>query len=198
MMNLVIVCALFQWLLSSKLSWLRRIITPVISGMVLMLIAVAVMPVAFDMLTHAPESAAPGVAPGIAAVTLVVLVALVFGARGALRLWAPVIALARRFRGCRVFRPLRRRLDTGSVLVQHSLRQPAAGSACPWALISGYFCRHSCSSPWLTPWGISTPGSVVQRASMRTLHSVDFRAVQEGLAANSLGNLVAGLPAPCR
>ncbi|MXV99300.1 MAG: xanthine/uracil/vitamin C permease, partial [Acidimicrobiaceae bacterium] len=37
MMNLVIVSALFQLLLSSKLSWLRRVITPVVSGMVLML-----------------------------------------------------------------------------------------------------------------------------------------------------------------
>ena len=192
MMNLVIACALFQWLLSSKLSWLRRIITPVISGMVLMLISVAVMPVAFDMLTHAPESASSGAAPGIAAVTLLVLVALVFGARGALRLWAPVIALV-----------------AGSVAAAFfGLYQAGLIAEAPWFSIpSGSRPQFSLSLGadfWIllpaflfvtlaNTMGDINAGVAVQQASRRTSHSVDFRAVQEGLAANSLGNLVAGI-----
>ena len=192
MMNLVIVCALFQLLLSSKLSWLRRIITPVISGMVLMLIAVAVMPVAFDMLTHAPENASPGVAPGIAAVTLVVLVALVFGARGALRLWAPVIALAAGSAAAAFFGLY----DAGLILEASWFSIPSGSrpgfslslGAEFWILLPAFLFVTLANT-----MGDINAGVAVQRASMRTLHSVDFRAVQEGLAANSLGNLVAGL-----
>ena len=126
MMNLVIVSALFQLVLSSHLSLLRRIITPVVSGMVLMLIAVAVMPVAFDMLTHAPEGAVPVAAPSIAAVTLLVLVALVFGT------WRRPAALGARYRDCcrlrgsRIFWSVPSRSDMGGALVQYSLKQPAA------------------------------------------------------------------------
>ena len=192
MMNLVIVCALFQWLLSSKLSWLRRIITPVISGMVLMLIAVAVMPVAFDMLTHAPESASSGAAPGIAGVTLLVLVALVFGARGAFRLWAPVIAL----------------VAGSAVAAFFGLYHAGLIAEAPWFSIpSGSRPQYSLSLGadfWIllpaflfvtlaNTMGDINTGVAVQQASRRTPQSVDFRAVQEGLSANSLGNLVAGL-----
>ena len=49
--TLVIISSLFQFALSTRLSLLRRIITPTVAGTVIMLIAVTVMPIVFGMLT---------------------------------------------------------------------------------------------------------------------------------------------------
>ena len=191
MMNLVIVSALFQLVLSSHLSWLRRIITPVVSGMVLMLIAVAVMPVAFDMLTYAPEGAAPVAAPSIAAVTLLVFVALVFGAGGALRLWAPVIAIVA---GC-VAAAFFGLYHAGLVLEAPWFNIPAGSrpqlslslGADFWILLPAFLFVTLANT-----MGDISAGVTVQRVSRHSSHAVDFRAVQEGVAANGLGNLIAG------
>ena len=192
MMNLVIVSALFQLVLSSHLSLLRRIITPVVSGMVLMLIAVAVMPVAFDMLTRVPAGAAPAAAPSIAAVTLLVFVVLVFGARRALRLWAPVIAIVA---GCAAaaFFGL---YHAGLVWEAPWVNIPAGSrpqlslslGADFWILLPAFLFVSLAN----TMGDIST-GVAVQRVSRRGPHAVDFRAVQEGVATNGLGDLLAGL-----
>ena len=191
MMNLVIVSALFQLVLSSHLSLLRRIITPVVSGMVLMLIAVAVMPVAFDMLTHAPEGAAPVAAPSIAAVTLLIFVVLVFGAWSALRLWAPVIAIVA---GCAVaaFFGL---YHAGLVLEAPWFNIPSSSrpqlslslGADFWILLPAFLFVSLANT-----MGDISAGVAVQRVSRRSSHAVDFRAVQEGVVTNGLGDLIAG------
>ena len=48
--TLVIASSLFQFVLASHLSLLRRIVTPLVAGMVIMLIAVTIVPIAFDMI----------------------------------------------------------------------------------------------------------------------------------------------------
>ncbi len=55
MASLIVVSSLFQFALAARLSLLRRIITPVVSGTVIMLIAVTVMPIIFGLLTDVPE-----------------------------------------------------------------------------------------------------------------------------------------------
>ena len=57
--TLVAISALFQFLLSERLSLLRRIITPTVAGTVIMLIAVTVMPIIFGMLADVPEGTRP-------------------------------------------------------------------------------------------------------------------------------------------
>ena len=61
--TLIVVSSLFQFLISWRLSLLRRFITPTVAGTVIMLIAVTVMPIGFDLLFVAPEGAAPAAAP---------------------------------------------------------------------------------------------------------------------------------------
>ncbi len=68
---LVVVSSLFQFALSARLSLLRCILTPVVSGTVIMLIAVTIMPIAFEMLGDVPEGTPPAAAPVTAGVTLV-------------------------------------------------------------------------------------------------------------------------------
>ena len=53
--TLVVISSLFQFLLAWRLSLLRRILTPTVSGTVIMLIPVTVMPIVFDMLSQVPE-----------------------------------------------------------------------------------------------------------------------------------------------
>ena len=61
--TLVTISALFQFALSERLSLLRRIVTPTVAGTVIMLIAVTVMPIIFDMLNDVPEGTSPAAAP---------------------------------------------------------------------------------------------------------------------------------------
>ncbi|MDE2677105.1 MAG: xanthine/uracil/vitamin C permease, partial [Gemmatimonadota bacterium] len=89
--TLIVASSLFQFLISSRLSLLRRFITPTVAGTVIMLIAVTVMPIGFDLSFLAPEGAPRGAAPLTALATMAVTVVIVLRARGALRLWGAVI-----------------------------------------------------------------------------------------------------------
>ena len=65
---LVVASSLFQFLLAARLSLFRRLVTPVVAGTVLMLIAVTVMPLIFNMVSASPEGksdwSAPTSSPG--------------------------------------------------------------------------------------------------------------------------------------
>ena len=102
--TLVVASSLFQFLLASRLSLLRRIITPPVAGTVIMLISVTIMPILFDMMSQVQESGSafadwlsralgnPSGAFG-AGVTMAVIVAIVLRGSGVWRLWAPVIGV---------------------------------------------------------------------------------------------------------
>ena len=105
--TLVIVSSLFQFLFAWRLSWLRRVITPIVGGTVIMLIAVTVMPIIFGMLAKVPPGAPPAAAPVSALATLALIVGIVMRGRGHLRLWAPVVGVVGGLRGGGLFRPLR-------------------------------------------------------------------------------------------
>ncbi|WP_425153983.1 hypothetical protein [Candidatus Palauibacter sp.] len=87
--TLVIASSLFQFGLSWKLALLRRIITPVVAGTVIMLIAVTIMPLLFDLLRQVPEGASPSAAPVTAGVTTLATILIVLRAGGMMRLWGP-------------------------------------------------------------------------------------------------------------
>ena len=91
---LIIISAVFQFALAARLSFLRRLITPVVAGTVIALIAATVMPILFGMLTDVPRGTPAGAAPASAAATLLVSAALALRASGIWRLWAPIIGIA--------------------------------------------------------------------------------------------------------
>ena len=97
--SLVVVSSLFQFLLAARLSLLRRIFTPVVTGTVIMLITATVAPVVFDTLTDVPDGASDFAAPIAAGVTLLVVVGMVLRAPPSVRLWSPIIGIAA---GCAV------------------------------------------------------------------------------------------------
>ena len=85
--------SLFQFLLAARLSLLRRLLTPTVAGVVIMLIAVTVMPLVFDMITSSPEGSAHWSAPTSTLVTMLVIIGIALKSTGSLRLWAPVIGI---------------------------------------------------------------------------------------------------------
>ena len=92
--SLMVAAALLQFALAAWLPLLRRIITPVVSGTVIMLIATVVFPIAFERMEEIPEGAPLVAAPAIALTTLIVAVAVGLRARGVLRLWSTLVGIA--------------------------------------------------------------------------------------------------------
>ena len=196
MASLIVISSLFQFLLAARLSLLRRIFTPVVSGTVIMLIAATVIPLVFDSLTHVPEGTASGlaskVAPIAALATIVTVAGLVLRAPPALRLWSPVIGIAV---GCAVSAPF------GLYDVQTVLDAPWVGvpvGAWPgfeftpghafWALLPAFVVVTLVGA-------IETVGDgvAIQRVSQRRPRATDFRVVQGALNADGVGNLLSGL-----
>ncbi|MCY3773101.1 MAG: hypothetical protein OXG98_13940 [Gemmatimonadetes bacterium] len=93
MATLIIVSSLFQFLLSVRLSLLRRILTPVVTGTVIMLIPVSITPVVFRMLGDIPDGYPSSSAPFMVLTTLLVTIVIALKAKSSLRLWAPVIGM---------------------------------------------------------------------------------------------------------
>ena len=99
MASLVVVSSLFQFALAWWLPLVRRVITPVVSGTVIMLIASTIVPIALNLLDDVPEGASPAAAPCIAGATLLVAIGLALRASGSWRLWSPLIGIVA---GCAV------------------------------------------------------------------------------------------------
>ena len=190
--SLVIVSSLFQFALSARLSLLRRVITPTVAGTVIMLIAVTVMPIAFDLMFQAPEGATGLAAPITALATTVVTVVIILRARGAMRLWGSVIGL---LAGCIV--------AAGYELFDPAIVADAAWIGIPFSGWPGFdfslgpaFWAMLPAFVFVTLVGaIETigDGMAIQRVSWRKQRATDFRAVQGAVAADGLGNLLSGL-----
>ena len=190
--TLVVISSLFQFALAARLSLLRRVLTPTVAGTVIMLIAVTIMPIVFDMLAQVPAAAPPLAAPLSALATLLVIIGIALKAGGPLRLWAPVIGVVTGTVTAGLFGIY----DLSSVARAAWIGIPQ--SAWPgfdlsfgplfWALLPAFI--------FVTLVGaIETIGDsvAIQRVSWRRPRAIDFRAVQGGVAADGTGNLLSGL-----
>ena len=192
MASLIVVSSLFQFLIAWRLSLLRRIFTPVVSGTVIMLIAATVMPIVFDTLTDVPDGASQAAAPVAALATMVTVVVLVLRAPPAWRLWSPIIGIAV---GCAVAAPFGL-YDVQPILDASWVGAPFGSwpglDLSPgvefWALLPAFVV--------ITLVGaIETVGDgvAIQRVSQRRLRATDFRVVQGALNADGVGNLLSGI-----
>ncbi|MDE0601888.1 MAG: hypothetical protein OXI56_08865 [bacterium] len=192
MASLVVVSSLFQFLMANRLSWLRRVFTPVVAGTVIMLIAATVMPLIFSSLTDVPADTPGAAAPTAALVTLVVVGGLILRAPPAFRLWSPVIGVAV---GCVVAAPFGL-YDLGPVLDASWIGAPFSSwpglDLTPgvefWELLPAFVVVTLVGA-------IETLGDgvAIQRVSRRTPRATDFRVVQGALNADGVGNLLSGL-----
>ncbi len=192
MATLIVISSLIQFLLASRLALLRRIFTPAVTGTVIMLIAVTIVPLLFDALADVPEGSSDAAAPVAALLTLTTVVALVLRAPPAWRLWSPLIALVV---GC-VVSGLFGIYDLSGVL-------DADWIGIPWGAWPGFDVTPDVKFWALLPafvmvtivGAIETIGDsvAIQRVSRRRPQATDFRVVQGALNSDGVGNLLSGL-----
>ena len=190
--TLVVISSFFQFALAARLSLVRRIFTPSVAGTVIMLIAVTVMPIIFDMLDKAPEGAPALAAPVSAGVTIAVIVAIALAATGVWRLWAPVIGVVVGSAVGGAFGIY----DFGRVADAAWIGFPEGGwpgfdldfGPAFWTLLPAFVLVTLVGA-------IETVGDsiAIQHVSWRERRAVDYRAVEGAVAADGTGNLLSGL-----
>ncbi len=199
--TVVVVLGLVQFVFAARLSLFRRILTPTVTGTVLMLTPVTVMPIMFDQLKSVPSGTPPMGAALSAMTTLVVIVGIALTVKGRVRLWGPVIGIVAGSIIASVFGLY----DVDRIALAAWIGIPRSEWAgldlrfTPdfWALLPAFaFIALVCT--------MQTVGGAVgiQRVSWAESRAVDFRAVQGAVAADGLGNLLSGLagtmPLGCR
>ena len=190
--TLVIAMALLQFAFSARLALFRRVLTPTVTGTIILLTPVTVMPVVFEQLNNVPEAGSRVGGALAALVTLTVVVGIALRARGRARLWAPIIGIVA---GSLVaiafdlydFERIRNAPWMGLPTFAWSGVDLDFGSAF-WVLLPAFlFITVVCTIQTVS-------GAVaIQRVSWRVPKAVDFRAVQGSVAADSAGNLLSGL-----
>ena len=189
---LMVVCSLVQVALAWWLPMLRRIVTPTVSGTVTMLIAVSVLPIAFDSVGDLPSGAPAPAGPVIAGATLLVSVIVALRVRGRWRLVAPFISI---LVGCAVAAAF-------GVLEGDRIARagwfgipevPALGvDLTPgkefWVLLPSF-------AILTLVLGLKTisDGVVIQQGSRRRPRAIEFRQIQGMVSVNGVGMLLAGL-----
>jgi len=190
--TLVVVSCLVPFVLSAQLSLFQRVLTPTVSGTVIMLIPVTVMPAVFELLVDVPEGSPPLAPPLCAGLVVAVIAGIALKAVGALRLWAPVIGVL---------------VGTGVAtlfgLYNVDRVAEAAWVGVPagewpgfeldlgpsfWTLLPSFLLVSVIAT-------VRTIGGAVaiQRVSWRRRRAVDFRAVQGAITVDGISNLLSGL-----
>lgn len=192
--SLVIASALIQFLFSHYLGQLRKIITPTIGGTIILLIAVTVFPIAFDLINQHPggDEVPAAAGPAIAISTFIFIMGVSLFGAGKYKLWGPLLGviigtLAAIYYGA---------MDFSGVKDATWVGLPEAG----WPGIDVSFSADF----WLllVPFVLVTivgaietygDGVAIQRLSHRDNRAIDFKAVQGAVNADGVGNLLSGV-----
>jgi len=190
--SLMIVCSFIQVALAWWLPTLRRIVTPTVSGTVTMLIAVSVLPIAFDSVGDLPADAPTAAGPTIAGVTLLASVIVTLRAGGRWRLVAPFISI---LAGCGVAAAFGV-LDGGRIADAGWFGIPdlpdLSVDLTPgrefWVLLPSF-------AILTLVLGLKTisDGVVIQQGSRRRPRAIEFRQIQGMVSVNGIGMLFAGI-----
>ena len=188
--TLIAASALIQFALISRLYLIRRIITPVVSGTILMLLAATIIPVVLGRLSDLPEDAPAMAAPVLAGVTLVILMGMRLFATARLQQWGPLVAV---LAGC-VIAAAWGIYDFGKVADAHWIGIPAFAwpgfdlsfGATFWALLPGFVIVNLATSI-----NSINEAVVIQQVAWRRPRATDFRVVQGAHNLLSLTNLLA-------
>ena len=190
LLSLVVVTGILQIIISKWVVILRRIVTPVVSGIVIMILSVTLASVVFALLDGAAQEE-PMAAPLTAMITLAMVAALSLRHSAVLRLWGPVIGIVV---GCIA--------AAGFGIFDLSLVKEAPWVGIPtevpdlapsfgvhfWVLLPSFLFLAIIFS-------IHANGETIaqQRVAWRDNRAVDFRQVQGGMAAGGVSNMLAGI-----
>ena len=189
---LVVISSLVPIALSWRLSLFQRILTPTVSGTVIMLIPITVMPVMGDMLSSTPDGRVSLGAVLSAAVTVVIISGFTLKGAAKLRLWAPIIGVA----AGSVVGGSFGLYDLDRVVEADWISLPTADwpglnldfGRDFWVLIPGFLLVAVIVS-------LRTISSCVaiQRISWRRSRAVDYRSIQGAMTVDGVGSFLSGL-----
>ena len=190
---LILVASLLQFAFAAWLAQLRRIITPVVSGVAFMMIAISAMPIALARLSEAPEGVSSVAAPAVGAATLAVAAILTLRATGLLNLLAMPTAIVV---GCVVavllgVYDIQRALAAPWLALPDYSGWPGLSAALDeelWALLVVFLIVSS-----VVAVKAGNEGAVIQQVSWRRPRAIDFRAVQGTLNVSGIGLLLSGI-----
>lgn len=190
--SLIVLSSFFFLAVGAWLPLLRQIITPAVSGTVLMLIAVLLLHISFDRLQEVPANAPPFAGPVVAAVTLAVTVALALRGPPLWRIWSPLIGIGG---GCAT--------AAAFGLYDLELLGRAAWIGIPELGFPGLDLTPTPGVLALLPMFLVVTlvqaikaigdGVVVQQVGWRRPRATDFRLIQGTLYVGGLGMLLSGL-----
>ncbi len=190
--SLVVATALFQIALARWLHRLSRIITPTVSGIVIMLIAIGVMQAVVKSVETTSEDVPSVAAPAVALITVLVAALLALRARGLLRLWSPIIAIVVATIAAGLF----------------GLYDPAGVGGAAWLAVPKPELPGLDLTPGAEFWALlplflmvslavtikaMTTSVVIQRVSRRDPGAADYRLVQGTVNTVGVGSLLGGL-----
>ena len=192
LLTLMIATALFQFVFSYRISMFRRVITQTVSGVILMLIPVTAAPIMFQRIGEVSPGTSQPAGLACALVTLATTICVSLYGRPRLRPWAPLVGICAGGAVAGAY---------GFVDVDQIRQAPWVGlpsTAWPtvgiemgpsfWALLPGFLIvAVSCSIRTMSA------ALAIQDVSWRVPRAPDQRVVQGALAAEALGNLLAGL-----
>ena len=190
--SLIVLSSLFFLAMAAWLPLLRRIITPTVSGTVLMLIATMVLPISLDRFDEVTDGASGIAGPSVAAVTLFAVTLLALRAP---RRWRPLSLLIGVAAGC-VAAALFGVYDLDPLLTA------------PWFGIPGSEFPGLDLTPMVEFWALLPmflivtlvqaikgigDSAVIQKVSWRKPRATDFRRVQGAIYSNGVGIMLSGL-----
>ena len=188
--TLILASTAFQLIISKWLFILRRIVTPTVSGIVMMILSITLASVVFGLLDEAALEE-PVAAPLTALATLTVVAALFLRGSAVWRLWAPMIGIAV---GCVVAAAFGT-FDIDRVVEASWVGLPTEWPGLGldfgipfWTLLPAFLFLGVIISIQVNGEAIA-----LQRVSRREVRAIDFREVQGALAGVGVGNLLAGI-----
>ena len=189
---LVFFGGLFGLGVALRLSVLRRIFNPTVTGTISILLVITIISVVLEKVSDVPDGRVNAAGLLCGAITLISTLAFLLRKPGFWRVWGPLFGLAL---GCIAGAAL-------GVLNLESLRHalwfgvPLAGWEGPgyqfgaafWTLAPAFLFISA-----LTVVQTNSLSFVAHRVSLPGNRAVDFRAVQGGVVGNTVGNMLAGL-----
>ncbi len=187
--TLVLTMAIVQFAFSTRLELFRRILTPTVTGTIIMLTPVTVTPLIFQELNNVPVGVSPVAGPLCALTTLVVVIGIMLKAHGFWRLWSPIIGVIAGTFVSVIFGLY----DFGRIA-------DAAWIGLPTLALPGFDLDFGVAFWGLLPAFLfisvvctvqTVSGSIaIQRVTWNESRAVDFRSVQGAVASDSAGNLL--------
>ncbi|MDE0644653.1 MAG: hypothetical protein OXH84_00225 [Gammaproteobacteria bacterium] len=190
--TLVVCLALVEFLLSTHLSFLRRMLSPTVTGTVLMLTPITIMPVLFDQSNFGLGDFSL-IGAGISAfATMVLIVGITMVGKNVMRFWGPIVGIVL---GSIV----------GGLFGLYDIERVANAAWIGLPKFEAVFLDLQFKSEFwvLLPAFVlvalvctmqTISGAVgIQQVSYDDKKAVDFRAVQGAIAGDAFGNLLSGL-----